>query len=99
MKEENETAITRRVSFLAAQLADKIPHFKSCLQKSFSGLDRDVVVRKGLAIQFEKLLWLPLCDLPRTDASHGSWVITIDALDECEQPEHLPLVPSLLSKL
>ncbi|QBZ53299.1 hypothetical protein PoMZ_08974, partial [Pyricularia oryzae] len=64
-----------------------------------TGLDRDAVEKKGLAIQFEKLLWLPLCDLPPTDANHGSRIVVIDALDECEQPEHLPLVLSLLSKL
>ncbi|TLD22979.1 hypothetical protein PspLS_07041 [Pyricularia sp. CBS 133598] len=84
---------------LAAQLAETIPHFKSCLQKSLSGLNKDAVEKKGLAIQFEKLLWLPLCDLPPTDASHGSRIIIIDALDECEQPGHLSQVLALLSKL
>lgn len=38
-------------------------------------------------------------DLPQTDANHGSWIIIIDALDECEQPGHLSQVLALLSKL
>ncbi|TLD03360.1 uncharacterized protein PgNI_12229, partial [Pyricularia grisea] len=97
--ERGRNDTTRLFPTLAAQLAETIPHFKSCLQKSVGGLDRDAVEKKGLAIQFEKLLWLPLGDLPRTDANHGSRIIIIDALDECEQPEHLPLVLSLLSKL
>ncbi|KAI6345513.1 hypothetical protein MCOR25_011023 [Pyricularia grisea] len=97
--ERGRNDTTRLFPTLAAQLAETIPHFKSCLQKSVGGLDRDAVEKKGLAIQFEKLLWLPLGDLPRTDANHGSRIIIIDALDECEQPEHLPQVLSLLSKL
>ncbi|KAF5520213.1 Vegetative incompatibility protein HET-E-1 [Colletotrichum aenigma] len=91
---------TRRLfSTLAAQLAETIPHFKNCLRNSLNGLDRDAVEKKGLDFQFEKLLWLPLGDLPPNDVSHISRVIIIDALDECEQPEHLLRVLMLLSKL
>lgn len=82
--ERGRNDTTRLFPTLAAQLAEIIPHFKSCFQKSVGGFDRDAVEKKGLAIQFEKLLWLPLGDLPRTDANHGSRIIIIDALDECE---------------
>ncbi|TLD14370.1 uncharacterized protein PgNI_02693 [Pyricularia grisea] len=82
--ERGRNDTTRLFSTLAAQFAEIIPHFKSCFQKSVGGFDRDAVEKKGFAIQFEKLLWLPLGDLPRIDANHGSWIIIIDALDECE---------------
>ncbi|KAF6793373.1 g-protein beta wd-40 repeats containing [Colletotrichum sojae] len=97
--EQGRNDTTRLFPTLAMQLAEAIPSFKGCLQKSLYGLDRDAVEQKGLEIQFEKLLWLPLRNLPPIDASNVSRVIIIDALDECERPERLPRVLNLLSKL
>ncbi|TLD09575.1 hypothetical protein PspLS_11847 [Pyricularia sp. CBS 133598] len=53
----------------------------TCLQKSLSGLDKDAVEKKGLAIQFEKLLWLPLQDC---NVDQYPWP-TVDDLDHMVQ--------------
>ncbi|CAI0650516.1 unnamed protein product, partial [Colletotrichum noveboracense] len=68
---------------LAAQLAETIPAFKDCLRKPLRGLDRDAVEKKNLAFETSRL----------------NKVIIIDALDECERPEHLRQILALLSKL
>ncbi|KAF6783480.1 vegetative incompatibility protein het-e-1 [Colletotrichum sojae] len=93
----NDTA--RLFPTLAMQLAGAIPSFKGHLRKSLYDIDRDAVEKKCLEVQFEKLLWVPLKDLPSIDANQVSKVIIIDALDECDRLEHLPRVLSLLSKL
>ncbi|KAF6789002.1 vegetative incompatibility protein het-e-1, partial [Colletotrichum musicola] len=93
----NDTA--RLFPTLAMQLAGAIPSFKCHLRKSLYDTDRDAVEKKGLEVQFEKLLWVPLKDLPSIEANHVSKVIIVDALDECERPDHLPRVLVLLSKL
>ncbi|KAE9565769.1 hypothetical protein CGMCC3_g18048 [Colletotrichum fructicola] len=79
-------------------LCEAIPAFKDCLQKSLNSLDRDAVEKKGLEAQFNQLLWRPLVDLS-FDTSRLTKVIIIDALDECERPDHLRQVLALLSKL
>lgn len=53
-RDRNDT--TRLFLTLVAQFAKTIPYFRSCLEKSLSGLDKNTVEKKGLAIQFEKLL-------------------------------------------
>lgn len=81
------------------QLADESPLFRGCLRKSLDGLDRDTVEKRSLEFQFDKLLWHPLADLPPTDTSKLPKLLIIDALDECERPEHLSRILALLSKL
>ncbi|KAF6836435.1 pfs domain protein [Colletotrichum plurivorum] len=97
--EQGRNATTRLFPTLAAQLTKAIPPFKSCLLKSLDGLDRDAVEKKGLEAQFDQLLWRPLADLSLIDAGRLTRVIVVEALDECEQPEHLSRVLSELSRL
>ncbi|KAJ3538217.1 hypothetical protein NM208_g6003 [Fusarium decemcellulare] len=96
-KGRNDTS--RLFSTLAMQLADSIPSFEACLRTSLGSLDKDAIEKKGLEFQFEKLLLLPLGCLPPVTATHPPKVIILDALDECERPEHLPRVLTLLSNL
>ncbi|ETS77358.1 hypothetical protein PFICI_11232 [Pestalotiopsis fici W106-1] len=96
-KGRNDTS--RLFATLAMQLADAIPSFKNCLRTSLGDLDGDAVEKKGLAAQFEKLLWSPLGQLPPANTSEVPMVIIIDALDECERPEHTSQILTLLSKL
>ncbi|KAF4417131.1 Vegetative incompatibility protein HET-E-1 [Colletotrichum fructicola] len=96
--EQGRNNTTRLFPTLAAQLCEAIPAFKDCLQKSLNSLDRDAVEKKGLEAQFNQLLWRPLVDLS-FDTSRLTKVIIIDALDECERPDHLRQVLALLSKL
>ncbi|KZL78108.1 vegetative incompatibility protein het-e-1, partial [Colletotrichum incanum] len=97
--EQGRNDTTRLFPTLAWQLAQTMPSFKSCLRKSLDGLDRDAVEKKGLEVQFDKLLWRPLGDLPPIDTSQPPKLIIIDALDECERPEHLSRMLALLGKL
>jgi hypothetical protein len=58
------------------------------LRKSLEGLENDVIESRALQDQFQILLRGPLSQM-RPDADIPTWVIIIDALDECEQPEHI----------
>ncbi|KAK2024518.1 hypothetical protein LX32DRAFT_626097 [Colletotrichum zoysiae] len=97
--EQGRNDTTRLFPTLAWQLAQTMPSLKGCLQKSLDGLDRDAVEKKGLEVQFDKLLRRPLEDLPPIDTSQPPKVIIIDALDECERPDQLPRILALLGKL
>ncbi|RBA14308.1 hypothetical protein FPRO05_03100 [Fusarium proliferatum] len=87
--EQDRNDTNRLFSTLAMQLADTVSSFKESLRKSLEGLDKDAVEKTNLDTQFQKLLWWPLENLQVSDASGLPKVITIDALDECERPEHL----------
>ncbi|KAH8752748.1 hypothetical protein F5883DRAFT_353793, partial [Diaporthe sp. PMI_573] len=97
--EQGRNDTSRLFPTLAMQLAEEIPSFRRCLQKSLQSLDKESVEKKGLEFQFNELLLLPMVDLDSTDESQLPRLIVIDALDECERPEHLPQVLALLSKL
>ncbi|KAF4425545.1 Vegetative incompatibility protein HET-E-1 [Colletotrichum fructicola] len=96
--EQGRNDTNRLFSTLAMQLADTVPRLKGYLRSSLKGLDRDAVEKKGLEAQFDKLMFSPLMDLSSTSTGQMLGVI-IDALDECERPEHLSLVTALLGKL
>ncbi|KAF9873982.1 g-protein beta wd-40 repeats containing [Colletotrichum karsti] len=97
--EQGRNDTTRLFSTLAMQLIEAIPLFKCYLQKSLDSLDKDAIEQRSLEFQFDKLLWNPLGALPPVSTSQGSKVIIIDALDECERPEHYSRVLGLLSRL
>ncbi|KAK1837730.1 g-protein beta wd-40 repeats containing, partial [Colletotrichum chrysophilum] len=96
--EQGRNDTTQLFPTLAAQLNKTITRFKSCLQKSLVGLDRDAWEKKSLETQFNQLLWHPLADLS-LDPSPPTKVIIIDALDECECPGNLEQALNLLAKL
>ncbi|KAM0343700.1 hypothetical protein ACHAPU_008291 [Fusarium lateritium] len=94
--EQGRNNTNRLFSTLATQLADSIPHFRTCLQTSLDNLDRDTMEKKDLNFQFEKLFRIPLSSMAPVDASCLPAVVVIDALDECERPVHLPQILTLL---
>ncbi|KAI9172737.1 Vegetative incompatibility protein [Paramyrothecium foliicola] len=96
-KGRNDTS--RLFSTLAVQIADTIPSFKRCLQTSLKASDSEEIEKKSLEVQFEKLLLLPLGNLPPVSGHNQTRLIIIDALDECERLEHLPRIMNLLRKL
>ncbi|KAH7308004.1 hypothetical protein B0I35DRAFT_101677 [Stachybotrys elegans] len=93
----NDTA--RFFATLAAQMADTVPHFKSCLRQVLHDQDPSSMEKKGLSFQFDNLLWLPFESFDPVHMGHSNKIIIIDALDECERLDHLPQVLALLSKL
>ncbi|KAL0944803.1 vegetative incompatibility protein het-e-1 [Colletotrichum truncatum] len=96
-KGRNDTA--RFFPTIAMQLVDTIPHFKNSLRKSLDGSDKTTVEGQGLKFQFEKLLLHPLVDISSEQSGISTKVIIIDAMDECERPEHLSQVLNLFCQL
>jgi hypothetical protein len=90
---------TRFFATLAAQIADAIPPFKTCLRHIFQDEDPSSIEKKGLNHQFDILLWRPFENLDPIHMGHSSKIIIIDALDECERLDRLPQILALLSKL
>jgi hypothetical protein len=80
-------------------LVEKVPSFKHYLRKSLHGLGSDAIEKRALEEQFRMLLLNPLADLLPVEPVNLTRVIIIDALDECERPEHLSRVLSLLCQL
>ncbi|KAH9231987.1 hypothetical protein K456DRAFT_405519 [Colletotrichum gloeosporioides 23] len=96
-KGRNDTS--RLFATIAVQLADTIPCFQEHLRRSIDGMDVDAIGERGLKTEFDKLIMSPLIALESVHSSRQPMVIVIDALDECERPEHLSQVITLLDKL
>ncbi|KAL0929846.1 vegetative incompatibility protein het-e-1 [Colletotrichum truncatum] len=98
--EQGRNSTARLFPTIAMQLVDTIPFFKDILRKYLDGLSKEAVEEKALEYQFEQLLLKPLRQLPRSNASDGTKVIIIDALDECEcTEEQLLRIVNLLYQL
>ncbi|KAJ0287244.1 hypothetical protein CBS470a_005427 [Colletotrichum nupharicola] len=97
--EKGRNGTRRLFATIAVQLADSIPCFQEHLQRSIGDIDRDAIGERGLETQFDKLITSPLKALVSVDMSQQPMVIIVDALDECERPEHLSRVMTLLDKL
>ncbi|KAK1839639.1 vegetative incompatibility protein het-e-1 [Colletotrichum chrysophilum] len=96
-KGRNDTS--RFFATIAVQLADTIPYFQQHLRRSIDSLGTDDIGERGLETQFDKLILSPLMTLVSVNMSQPPMVIIIDALDECERPEHLSQIIKLLDKL
>ncbi|KAF9878759.1 vegetative incompatibility protein het-e-1 [Colletotrichum karsti] len=96
-KGRNDTS--RFFATIAIQLADTIPYFQEHLRRSIDSLGTDEIGERGLETQFDKLILSPLMALVSVNMSQPPMVIIIDALDECERPEHLSQIIKLLDKL
>lgn len=94
--EQGRNDTNRIFSTLATQLANGIPSFKTSLEASLASFESDAMGKKELNFQFDKLFRTPLSCLSPINMSHLPAVIIIDALDECERPEYLPLILTLL---
>jgi len=97
--EQDRNGTNRIFSTIAMQIADSVLSFRESLRKSLEGLDKDAVEGFNLEKQFQKLLWQPMETLQPDEKSHLRIIIIIDALDECERPEHLQRIVQLLSNL
>ncbi|KAH8180100.1 WD domain, g-beta repeat domain-containing protein [Sarocladium implicatum] len=97
--EHGRNDTNRVLPTLALQLARKMPSFKRSLWMSIDGASKDEIGQKGLKSQFDMLLRKPLASLPTHDSALTSQLIIIDALDECERPENLRELITLLYEL
>lgn len=82
---------------IARQLARNIPQLIPGIQKAIQ--DDSEISKKGLKEQFDKLLLKPLLSLKVSTVPIPTAVIVIDALDECEVENDVPLILQLLPLL
>ncbi|RYC79559.1 hypothetical protein BFJ63_vAg17556 [Fusarium oxysporum f. sp. narcissi] len=97
--EQGRNDTKRLFATLAMQLTDTIPSFKEALRVSLGDIAKDSMDTKDLRFQFEKLLKEPLQQLSLSQTSQLSKIIVLDALDECERPEHLARILAFLLEL
>ena len=97
--DEGRNDATRLFPTIASQLADKIPSFKACLKQSLGGLGKDAILKRALEFQFKTLISNPLGNATASEPGNRTWIIVVDALDECEQPGHVSQILNLFSCL
>ncbi|RGP76554.1 vegetative incompatibility het-e-1 [Fusarium longipes] len=97
--EQGRNDTNRLFSTLAMQIADTIPAFKDILRTCLGDMDKESMGKKELRAQFVKLLKDPLAQLPPPTANEVPKIIVLDALDECERPEHLSTILTCMSEL
>ncbi|KAJ5902536.1 hypothetical protein N7495_003064 [Penicillium taxi] len=87
----------RLFTTIAKQLVDRVPRLIPGIAHAVE--DNKGISAKSLKVQFEKLLQQPLLDLDRSPRSPQTWVIVIDALDECEKEREVEVLLHLLSQM
>jgi hypothetical protein len=97
--EEGRNGTARFFPTIASRLIDTIPPFKTRLRKSLERLGNAEIEKTALRDQFEALILTPLSEMVSHTLGILTRVIVIDALDECERYDDIPLICSLLSKL
>lgn len=78
---------------------EKIPSMREHLRRSLSGLDKDTIEGMALEFQFKKLILRPLAELSPDNMPRLASVIILDALDECENEDHLSRIITLFLQL
>ncbi|KKO97566.1 hypothetical protein THAR02_10329 [Trichoderma harzianum] len=97
--QQGRNGTTRLFSTIAMQMIEKIPSMREYLRRSISGLDKDAIEGMALEFQFKKLILSPLAELPPDKIPRPASVIILDALDECENEDHLSRIITLLLQL
>ncbi|CAI7611957.1 unnamed protein product [Penicillium viridicatum] len=87
----------RLFSTIARQIIVRIPQLVHRVQEAMR--DDPSIAEKSLSEQFEKLILRPLVALERSNGLVQSLVIVIDALDECEQDDDIPVILQLIQRL
>ena len=83
------------VATIANQLAHSIPEIRPLISKALKG--NPSITDQALRPQFERLVLHPLQEIANLD--RPVCVIVIDALDECENEDHIKSIVKLLSQL
>ncbi|KAL5083666.1 hypothetical protein Trisim1_001042 [Trichoderma cf. simile WF8] len=97
--QQGRNGTARLFSTIAMQMIEKIPSMREYLRRSLSGLDKDSIEGMALEFQFKKLILSPLADLPSDNMPRLASVIILDALDECENEDHLSRIITLFLQL
>ncbi|KAF2681098.1 hypothetical protein K458DRAFT_392325 [Lentithecium fluviatile CBS 122367] len=87
---------SRFFSTIATDLVAREPGMLPSIRKA---LDEDSALsQRALKDQFEKLVLHPLSGVQQTHSTDPTWVIVIDALDECEREEDIRAILQLLTR-
>ncbi|KAL6816933.1 WD40-repeat-containing domain protein [Trichoderma camerunense] len=97
--QQGRNGTARLFSTIAMQMMEKIPSMREHLRRSLSGLDKDAIEGMALEFQFKKLILSPLAELPPDNMPRLASVIILDALDECENEDHLSRIITLFLQL
>ena len=97
--EEDRNGTAKFFPTIANQLITTIPMFKTYLRQSLEKLGKAKIEKKALEEQFKTLLLTPLSRMLPDKSGILTRVIVIDALDECEQDNHISRLLSLFSQL
>ncbi|KAL5604735.1 uncharacterized protein BROUX77_004921 [Berkeleyomyces rouxiae] len=87
--------LTRFVTTLATQLAQKYPNFAQSIRAVVAG--DESIVGKGPRDQFEELIKEPLTNTSLDSHKGPFLVFVIDALDECDNDDDIKLIINLFS--
>ena len=85
-------------STIASQLIETIPHFQGLLRHSLKE-SHGAINMKSLEEQFKILIRIPLSNILPFQPGAAIKIIIIDALDECDRPEHIPRLLKLFALL
>ncbi|KAL7905871.1 WD40-repeat-containing domain protein [Trichoderma velutinum] len=97
--QQGRNGTARLFPTIAMQMTEKIPSMREYLRRSLSGLDKDAIEGMALEFQFKKLILSPLSELSPDNTPRLASVIILDALDECENEDHISRIITLLVSL
>ncbi|KAF2676795.1 hypothetical protein K458DRAFT_179878, partial [Lentithecium fluviatile CBS 122367] len=96
-KGEGERGNASRVfSTIATDLVARSPDMLPAIRKALN--EDPTLTQRALKDQFEKLILYPLSEVQHTNSTILTWVIVIDALDECEREEDIRAILQLLTR-
>ena len=81
------------VTSLAKQLANAVPSLETYICDAM--IDQSDIANRSLLDQWHQLVLGPLS---RLEKSHQSYVLVIDALDECEDENNVRIIIALLAE-
>jgi hypothetical protein len=81
---------------VAAQLASKLPALRSYISEAIS--ENPQVIQQGLREQWKHLILQPISALNDTSPRSHTYIIVVDALDECESRDDVRLILRLLAQ-
>lgn len=95
--ESDRSSLSKFCTTVTSQLVSYIPGLAPHIKKV---LDSDSqVIRKSVQEQFQNLILEPLSKVPKVSQESSTFVIVVDALDECERDADAKLLIQLFSRV
>ena len=87
----------RFVTSLAVQLARNVPALKQRISDAV--VERDDIASQSLRDQWQHLVLRPLSKLHGLEAGQRTYIIVVDALDECDNDSNIRIIVQLLAEV